>query len=98
MRDVDGGILSAFHTADWGGRFRYSKETGRWRFYFIDERDNDTELFGEGETHKDAFESLVQRWTILNGGESKNLHNILPLLRQAFNDEGELIVPAEIEQ
>lgn len=72
---------------DWFGRFK--KDAGKWFMTFLDDSDGDTELFGVGDTPREAFESLVSRWRILNGGvDSTELHQHLESMRMILAEHG----------
>lgn len=65
-------------------------DSGSWLATYVDEREMKLpELQGVGETPRDAFESLVHRFRLLNGGEeTPALKHILPQLRAGFNEDG----------
>ena len=68
---------------------RFLIATGQWFATFLDESDGDTELFGQGDTPREAFESLVGRWLLLNGGvASPALHQHLVLMRGVLSEHG----------
>lgn len=72
---------------DWYGRFKL--DAGKWFMTFLDGSDGDSELFGVGDTPREAFESLVSRWTLLNGGvQSPALHQHLELMRGVLAEHG----------
>lgn len=75
---------------DWWCQFEFLM-ADKWKAHFLDEADNWTELFGEGETPKAAFDSLVQRYKIMNGGTASYLmRRLLPKLESAFTEDGVL--------
>ena len=85
--------------------FRHTE--GVWLAIFMAGVDSPvTDLFGAGDTPRAAFEQLISRHTILNGGvTSELLRRILPTLRRYFTPEGSLSpghipegVPLDIEQ
>lgn len=92
-QEIDGGIFGVEEDPAWVGRYKWMPDQGLWRLTFLEWNGKDSSLYGEGKTHKDAFESLVSRWTILNGGESPLLRQRLPYLRKAFNDDGAIVIP-----
>lgn len=71
----------------WYCKFLY--HAGRWFAVFLDGSGTETELWGDGDTARSAFESLVARWFIMNGGEAGSLlYEYLPSLRQNLDDSG----------
>lgn len=74
---------------EWYGLFEQVSD-GRWLFtYIMGPAGDKTDIVGIGDTPRDAVESLVQRWTILNGGvESPALRNILPMIRDQLDEVG----------
>lgn len=90
--DIDGKVFGAgrmtWHDQGgwveevWEGEFQWDRPSGKWKFIFVGEGDQLSDIEGVGDTPQEAFESLVTRWTILNGGvESPTLRYILPALR-----------------
>lgn len=71
----------------WEGRFLLAN--GQWFCTFQDASGGDTELFGQGDTPREAFESLVSRWLLLNGGTaSPLLYQHLPAMRELLKEHG----------
>jgi|2_EtaG_2_1085320.scaffolds.fasta_scaffold21226_4 hypothetical protein len=61
----------------WQGMFKRGE--GRWLCVFLDEHDMESHIVGAGDTPREAFGSLVDWWTILNGGvTSPTLGAMLP--------------------
>ena len=82
-----GEIFGGEDTAKWYGQFAIRH--GKWFFSFLDENDEPTEMYGVGDTPREAFERLVFEWTFRNGGvESNNLRRILPGMREYFREDG----------
>jgi hypothetical protein len=78
----------------WWCHFDYDE--GIWLAYYVADEQVVADLFGAGGTPRAAFEQLVTRWTIANGGaESPTLRALLPVLRLVFEEDGS-INPAEI--
>lgn len=75
---------------DWWCQFEFLM-ADKWKAHFLDEADNWTELEGEGSTPKEAFDSLVERYKIMNGGgASYVMRRIVPVLESAFTEDGYL--------
>lgn len=63
--------------------------SGLWFAVFLDGVGTETELWGDGDTPRAAFESLVARWFIMNGGPAGSLLNdYLPRLRETLQQQG----------
>lgn len=61
-----------------------------WAFVFLNEHGEEVwEISGTGTMPRTAFENCVQAYIAMNEGqESPTLREILPVLRQFFNDDG----------
>lgn len=71
----------------WDGQFILHE--GKWHCQFIGEDDQPTGLIGVADTPREAFDQLVERWTITNGGvESPFLRSILPTMRAELDAAG----------
>ena len=70
----------------------FEKEAARWNCYYAPEPPalvEQEELIGHGETARAAFENLIWKWTMLNGGvESDGLKIVLPDLRRELDAHG----------
>lgn len=64
-------------------------DNGMWVCSYVSD-DTVTDIAGAGITPLEAFEQLISRWTILNGGESACLRHILPDLRSVFEEDGSM--------
>lgn len=74
---------------EWYGFFDRIDD-GRWSFEYLAGKDGmKTGLYGVGDTPREAFESLVSRWTMTNGGlPSKAMQVIIPDLRAELERKG----------
>lgn len=73
----------------WEGKFLFLPGSAKWSFTILDKYDRLVpDLSGVGDTPKEAFEKLVERWFFLELGGSEMLSQILPKLRQFFNEDG----------
>ena len=71
---------------EWYGLFE--RKENQWTMTYMDGIYL-THIVGVGETPREAFDSLVDRWTFLNGGvESPTLRAILPGLRLKLDEVG----------
>ncbi len=71
----------------WDGQFILHE--GKWHCQFIGEDDRPTELVAVADSPREAFEGLVSRWTLANGGvESPLLRHILPSIRAELDAHG----------
>lgn len=67
----------------------FVRDAPGWKAVYLVEEDYHSELFGIGDTPRAAFESLVTRWTLANGGvESPMLRRTLPYMRQQLDEVG----------
>ena len=73
----------------WAGKFLWMGDA-TWAFVFIDDKGKEEwRISGTGNTPRSAFEECIQCFVALNEGvESPTLKEILPRLREFFNDEG----------
>lgn len=72
----------------WYCRFLCTPE-GYWFCTYQDGSLADTSLFGQGETPTEAFNSLVERFKVVNGGSlTPALQHYLPVLQQTLASEG----------
>lgn len=70
---------------------KFELDSGKWKAAFLAEGELPTDIFGAGDTPRDAFEQLVSRHTLLNGGVATPLlQRILPSLRTYFYPDGYL--------
>lgn len=88
-------VKGGWERTHWWCVFDVSPE-GVWLCNYVADEQT-TDMLGTGASPRDAFESLVRRWTFANGGVvSPTLHALLPRLRAAFDDDGG-INPAHLE-
>ena len=69
------------------GRFELMDD-GRWKYQYVDEKDEDTVLFGVGDTAREAFEKLITMFRITNGGLTPVLLARLDMLRGLLDEQG----------
>ena len=70
----------------WNCKFE-ELSTGQWRCVYVDQTDEETELFSVGDSAREAFEMLVNKFVVLNGGYTPtlgaNIHNMRARLDEA---------------
>lgn len=61
---------------------------GRWLVTYVADEAL-THIIGVGDTPREAFENLLARWALLNGGvQSDTIRELVPYMRSFFTEDG----------
>lgn len=101
--DVEIGGIHEFQTrrgdweaVHWWCRFEHL-DGGKWACHYLAGLDPVPGLSGTGDSPREAFESLINRWSLTNGGYSEALAALLPGMRAMFSEDGQMLRPEQLD-